>query len=99
MAPGGPKAGSQIDHTDHLEKIKALPIDPRLIEKMICPSCKGKLRSLDGHDGLQCVDCLRWYPISRGIQLLMVDAEDALEGPAGEPLPPAMAGTKGCRGT
>jgi len=29
----------------------------------------------------------------------MVDAEDALEGPAGEPLPPAMAGAKGRRGT
>ena len=49
-----------------------MPVDPRLLEILVCPACHGDLRSVDV-PGLECHDCGRIYPIRDGIPVMLVD--------------------------
>jgi uncharacterized protein YbaR (Trm112 family) len=50
-----------------------MPLDPRLLEILICPACHGDLKELTGEKGLECLGCGRIYPIREGIPVMLVD--------------------------
>lgn len=49
-----------------------MTIDPRILEIIVCPQCRGEL-TLDGQV-LGCQKCLLDYPIRHGIPVLLIDA-------------------------
>ncbi len=61
-----------------------VPINPELLEILICPACKGSLRPVDEESGLACAGCGRVYPIKDGIPVLIVDEGVLPEGDAEE---------------
>jgi hypothetical protein len=46
------------------------PIDPRLLEIMVCPDCRGRVQEVD--DGIRCRECGRTYPV-RGVPVMLVE--------------------------
>jgi len=50
-----------------------VPLDPRLMEILICPACHGELTELDEERGLECGSCGRIYPIRDDIPVMLVD--------------------------
>ncbi len=59
--------------------IESKPVDPRLLEILVCPACRGSVAQADG---LECRECGRVYPIRDGIPVMLV--EEATP-PTGEP--------------
>ena len=49
-----------------------MAVDPRLLEVLICPACRGPVRTRV-EPGIECVDCGRIYPIRDGIPVMLVD--------------------------
>lgn len=62
--------------TQRLEVVVA-SIDPKLLEILACPACKGDL-VLKDDNRLVCVSCRRAYPIRDGIPVMLV-AEATIE--------------------
>lgn len=60
-----------------------MPIDPRLLEILVCPACHGEIRELEADRGLECRSCGRVYPVRDGIPAMLVE----------EAGPPAKGGT------
>lgn len=54
----------------------ALP--DKLLEKLVCPQCKGKLDYREAEDRLICNKCKLAYPISDNIPVLLVDEAEKL---------------------
>lgn len=54
-----------------------MPIDPSLLEILICPACHGELTALDSDAGLSCDGCGRIYPIRDGIPVMLVEEASA----------------------
>ena len=50
-----------------------MPIDPGLLEILICPACHGDIRELDSDAGLECGGCGRIYPVRDGIPVMLVE--------------------------
>jgi uncharacterized protein YbaR (Trm112 family) len=50
-----------------------VPIDPRLLEILICPACHGDLKQVEPGEGLVCERCGRVYPVRDGIPILLVE--------------------------
>ncbi|MDX1389556.1 MAG: Trm112 family protein, partial [Acidobacteriota bacterium] len=50
-----------------------MPVDPVLLEMLVCPACRGDLRPTSPPEGLECVVCGRIYPVRDGIPVLLVD--------------------------
>lgn len=50
-----------------------MPIDPRLLEIVICPACHGDIRPVNDDTGLECLRCGRVYPVRDDIPVLLVD--------------------------
>ena len=52
-----------------------MPVDPRLLEILVCPGCHGDLRSHDSEtgEGLECTRCGRVFPIRDGIPVLLIE--------------------------
>ena len=50
-----------------------MAIDPRLLEILVCPACRGEIRPLEGERGLECRSCARVYPIRDGIPVMLVE--------------------------
>jgi len=48
-----------------------MTIDPKLLEILACPSCKGGLKEVGG--SLNCTSCSKSYPVEDGIPVLMVE--------------------------
>lgn len=44
-------------------------LDPRLLEVIVCPQCRGELALV--HDALECAVCALRYPIRSGIPVLL----------------------------
>ena len=57
-----------------------MPIDPRLLEILICPACRGEIRALDDDAGIECRACQRVYPIRDGIPVMIVEEASLPEG-------------------
>jgi len=48
-----------------------MPVDPRLLEILICPACHGEIRETEAPEGLTCLECGRVYPIRDGIPVML----------------------------
>ena len=59
-----------------------MPIDPELLEILVCPVCKDAVRALDGDRGLKCDTCHRVYPIQNEIPVMIIDRA-TIEPPEG----------------
>ena len=58
-----------------------MPIDPKLLEILICPDCQQPVREQDPDQGLECSGCGRVYPVRDGIPVMLVDeASDPTPG-------------------
>jgi len=50
-----------------------VPIDPKLLEILICPACRAAVRELPDDAGLRCEGCSLVYPIRDGIPVMLVE--------------------------
>ena len=50
-----------------------MPLDPKLLEMLVCPQCKGEVASIDGGAGLICNHCKLKYPVRDGIPVMLAD--------------------------
>lgn len=57
-------------------------MDPRLLEILVCPACKGPLDLRKDRAELVCKACRLAYPIKDGIPVMLVDEARPLD--AGE---------------
>ena len=48
-------------------------LDPKLLEILVCPKCKGDLRVSETPPALICEQCRLRYPIREGIPILLID--------------------------
>ena len=48
-----------------------MSLDPRLLEILCCPACKGDLKAVE--TGLLCQSCGLEYPIEDNIPVMLVD--------------------------
>ena len=60
-----------------------MPVDPRLLEILLCPACHGPIRALPEDTGLECATCGRVYPIRDGIPVLLVSEASPPRGEGG----------------
>jgi uncharacterized protein YbaR (Trm112 family) len=52
---------------------KHLPIEPDLLEILICPACRGKVELKADGNALKCVACRRFFPIRDCIPAMVVE--------------------------
>lgn len=45
-------------------------LDPKLLEILVCPKCKGKL--VEEKDSLVCSKCKLAYPVREGIPVMLI---------------------------
>lgn len=50
-----------------------MPVDPELLEILVCPACKDPVRALENDKGLKCDTCHRVYPIIDDIPVMIID--------------------------
>jgi uncharacterized protein YbaR (Trm112 family) len=50
-----------------------MKIDPRLLEMLVCPACRGEIEPAPEASGLGCRGCGRVYPIRDGIPVMLID--------------------------
>lgn len=50
-----------------------MPIDPKLLEILICPDCRAAVHELEPDRRLECGGCGRIYPIREGIPVMLVE--------------------------
>lgn len=48
-------------------------LDPKLLEILVCPNCKGELRVAEERQALICDQCQLLYPVRDGIPILLID--------------------------
>lgn len=48
-------------------------IDPRLLEILVCPTCRGDLRYVEDPPSLECDACQLRYPVRDDIPILLID--------------------------
>jgi uncharacterized protein YbaR (Trm112 family) len=54
-----------------------MSLDPRLLEILICPACRGEIEPVGNESGLECLGCGRVYPVRNGIPVMLVDEASA----------------------
>ena len=54
-------------------------IDPKLLEILACPKCKGDIRPNDDQSGLICDSCKLMYPVKDDIPIMLIDEAIKLE--------------------
>jgi uncharacterized protein YbaR (Trm112 family) len=52
-------------------------IDPRLLEILVCPACRGEIEPRQDESGLECRRCGRVYPVRDGIPVMLVNEASA----------------------
>ena len=50
-----------------------MPINPEILEILVCPACKNKVEPKPDEIDLKCVSCKRVYPIVDDIPVMLVD--------------------------
>ncbi len=50
-----------------------MAIDKELLDILVCPKCKGKVRLSDKKDGLVCERCAIVYPIKDDIPVMLIE--------------------------
>ena len=53
--------------------IPGMPVDPALLEILVCPECKAPVRLVKHDTALRCEKCHRVYPIKDDIPVMLVD--------------------------
>ena len=53
-------------------------LDPKLLEILACPRCKGPVRPLADHSALDCPACGLRYRVDDGIPIMLVDEAQKL---------------------
>ncbi|HWP34712.1 MAG TPA: Trm112 family protein [Thermodesulfobacteriota bacterium] len=56
-----------------------MPIDPELLEILVCPQCKGAVRLDPAGDGLICDRCRLRYRIEDDIPQMLVEEAEPLD--------------------
>jgi uncharacterized protein YbaR (Trm112 family) len=54
-----------------------MSLDPRLLEILVCPACRAKVRPNETSSGLACEGCGRVYPVRDGIPVMLVEEATA----------------------
>ena len=54
------------------------PLSPKLLDKIVCPQCKGQLTYKVKENRLECHACKLAYRVSDDIPVLLVDEADKL---------------------
>lgn len=54
-------------------------VDPRLLDILVCPACRGPLRLEQEPPSLVCEACRVRYPIRDGIPVLLVDEAETIQ--------------------
>ncbi|MQA88799.1 MAG: Trm112 family protein [Gemmatimonas sp.] len=54
-------------------------LDPKLLEILVCPKCRGELALREDPPALVCNNCRLVYEIRDGIPILLIDEAKALE--------------------
>ncbi len=62
-------------------------IDPKLLEILVCPACRGDLVVVEQDRGLECTACGRIYPVRDGIPVMLIDEATPPTKDPGEPRP------------
>jgi uncharacterized protein YbaR (Trm112 family) len=55
-----------------------MPVDPGLLEILVCPRCKGTLEYDEEEQTLTCHDCRLRYRIEDDIPVMLIDEAEAL---------------------
>jgi len=50
-----------------------MALDPKLLEILVCPACRGAIQPVHQETGLECETCGRVYPIRDGIPVMLVE--------------------------
>lgn len=53
-------------------------VDPKLLEILVCPACRGPLRLIEEPHALVCEACRLRYPIREGIPILLIDEAESI---------------------
>lgn len=53
-------------------------LDPKLLEILVCPVCKGELRVREDHGALDCLPCRLRYRVEDGIPIMLQDEAQPL---------------------
>ena len=53
--------------------IERMPVDPALLEILVCPNCKTPVQLVKDGAGLKCDTCHRVYPIKDDIPVMLID--------------------------
>jgi uncharacterized protein YbaR (Trm112 family) len=48
-------------------------LPPQLLNLLVCPQCRGRLRENDAHSRLDCMACEVGYPVRDGIPIMLRD--------------------------
>lgn len=56
-----------------------MTLSEKLLEKLVCPNCKGKLLYLAEKDQLICDPCGLAYRVDNGVPVLLVDEAEKLK--------------------
>ncbi len=57
-----------------------MPVDPKLLEILVCPKCKGELRYDEQKDELVCEQCKLAYEVRDGIPVMLIDEARSVSG-------------------
>ena len=55
-----------------------MPLSEKLLEKVVCPQCKGKLEYKESENRLICHACKLAYKITDNIPVLLIDDAEGL---------------------
>ena len=50
-----------------------MPVDPALLEILVCPKCLKPVTLVNDGAGLKCAECRRVYPIKDDIPIMLAD--------------------------
>lgn len=53
-------------------------LDPRLLEILVCPKCRGPLRVEEATPALVCDSCKLRYPVRDDIPILLIDEAESI---------------------
>ena len=59
--------------------------DAKLLAILVCPACRGRVKALDGQQGIECEGCGRVYPVRDGIPVMIVEEATRPSGPLDRP--------------
>ncbi|HYY45241.1 MAG TPA: Trm112 family protein [Actinomycetota bacterium] len=51
-----------------------MPLDPQLVEILVCPNCRGEVEYVEAEETIVCRGRCRYrYPVRDGIPVLLID--------------------------